>query len=94
MSEFQKIKVSTDEGAFENALANYEGRIEFYQNTINLIKDIKPDFVFASNDLKFFMLFSGQEFLPNPVKPFETRNLQNHSSPCAVDKDGWFFRNP
>lgn len=53
MSEFQKIKVSTDQNAIDLQVAKYEGKIEFYQNTLNLIKDIKPDFVFASNDLKF-----------------------------------------
>lgn len=52
MQEFQKIKVSTDQNAVERELSVYEGRIEFYQNAINLIKVIIPDFVFESTDLK------------------------------------------
>lgn len=52
MPEFTKIKVSTDQHAFETSLAISEGRIEFYQNSINLIKNIIPEFVFESADLK------------------------------------------
>lgn len=56
MSEFQKIKVSTNDEELQLQLAKFEGRIEFYQNVINSIKEIVPDFVFASDDLKLLFV--------------------------------------
>lgn len=52
MPEFEKIKVSTNEQEFQLQLATYEGRIEFYQNVINSIKEIFPNFLFSVADLK------------------------------------------
>lgn len=51
MSQFQKIKVSVDQSGFETAKATFEGKIEFYQNVIDQIKNIIPAFIFSENDL-------------------------------------------
>lgn len=56
MSQFQKIRVSVKKTDYNLAVANYEGRIEFYQNIISQITDVIPDFVFESDDLQ--ILFS------------------------------------
>lgn len=52
MSEFQKIKVLTNQQEFNISLAIYQGRIEFYQKAVNLIINVIPTFVFEATDLK------------------------------------------
>lgn len=51
MAEFEKIKIAVNESEHQAMLSTYEGRIEFYQNTINQIKNIVPSLVFESTDL-------------------------------------------
>lgn len=51
MAEFEKIKIAVNEAEHQAMLSTYEGRIEFYQSTINQIKNIVPSFVFETSDL-------------------------------------------
>ena len=51
MAEFEKIKIAVNEAEHQAMLSTYEGRIEFYQNTIDQIKNIVPGLVFETSDL-------------------------------------------
>lgn len=51
MAEFEKIKVSINQSTFENELSKSKGRIYFYQEIINQVKEVVPNIALVESDL-------------------------------------------